>query len=423
MVKYLLIDESYAIDIHNYLFNNSPIEELKFTMKTFSNIIDKAWDSVVHYRRWLHENPELSGQEKNTASFIADCLRKIGLNPKENVGGYGVTALIEGKCPGKCLGIRADFDALSICEETGLPFASKNHGVFHACGHDMHAAMLLGVAQVLNEVRDQFSGSVKLIFQPSEENASDSGAKKMISDGVLSDPPVDAILAQHVSPHYPTGTIALRTGAMTSSSDRFYIRINGKSSHGSEPDGGIDAVVIGGHVITALQAIVSRTVSPQDSVVLSIGKVTGGSTYNIIADSFLMEGTCRTLSPAVQDALPGRMESIIKGVTEGLGGTYSFSYVKGFSPTINDPQQFLLVRNNAQQVLGSDHVIIQEKASMVGEDFSFYGQKVPACFYWLGCRKPDAPFYPLHNSHFSPDEAAMRFGIEIMLSATLSYLG
>lgn len=391
-------------------------------MISLADKINAVYDDVIAHRRWLHENPELSGQERNTSAYIADCLRKIGLTPTENVGGYGVTALIEGCAPGKCVGLRADFDALSLSEETGLPYASKNPGVAHACGHDVHTAMLLGAAQVLYALRDRFSGSVKLIFQPSEENATDSGAKRMIADGVLNDPSVDMVLAQHVSPHYPTGTIALRSGAMTASSDRFFIQIHGKSSHGSEPDGGIDAVMIGGFVISALQSIVSRSVSPQDSVVLTIGKVSGGSRYNVIADSFVMEGTCRTLNPKVQDALPGRMEAIIKGVTESMGGTYDFSYVKGFSPTVNAPAPFELVLDVAQKELGSQHVVLQEKASMTGEDFSFYGQRVPCCFYWLGCQTPNKPFYPLHSSCFAPDEEAMKIGMKVMLSATLEYL-
>ena len=263
--------------------------------------ITLAQDSVIAHRRWLHAHPELSGQEKETAAYIADALRKMGLDPKENVGGYGVVAVIEGRKGGKCVGLRADFDALSIQEETGLPFASKNPGISHACGHDVHTAMLLGVAEVLRDMKEEFTGTVKLIFQPSEENAVDSGARKMIADGVLENPRLDAIFAQHVSPSYPTSSIALNEGAMSASSDRFFITVKGKSSHGSAPESGIDAVTMGAQVITALQTIVSRSVSPLDSVVLTIGKVTAGSRYNIIAEECLMEGTCRTLNPRVQE--------------------------------------------------------------------------------------------------------------------------
>ena len=210
-----------------------------------------AQDSVIAHRRWLHAHPELSGQERNTAAYIATALRKMGLDPEENVGGYGVVAVIKGRKGSKCVGLRADFDALSIQEETGLPFVSENPGISHACGHDMHTAMLLGAAEVLSGMKEEFTGTIKLIFQPSEENAADSGAKRMIAAGVLENPPVDAIFAQHVSPNYPTGSIALNEGAMSASSDRFFIRIGGKSSHGSAPESGVDAVTMGAQVITS----------------------------------------------------------------------------------------------------------------------------------------------------------------------------
>ncbi len=378
--------------------------------------------TVAEHRRWLHAHPELSGKEKETAAYIAAALRKLGLEPTENVGGYGVVAVIEGCKGDKCVGLRADFDALPIQEETGLPFASVNPGVSHACGHDVHTAMLLGAAEVLVGMKAEFTGTVKLIFQPSEENAIDSGAKKMIAAGVLENPPVNAIFAQHVSPYYPTGSIALNEGAMSASSDRFFITVKGKSSHGSAPENGVDAVTIGAQVITALQTIVSRNISPLDSVVLTIGKVTAGSRYNIIAEECLMEGTCRTLNPRVQEQLPARMEAIVKGISESMGGSYAFRYVKGFIPTINTPKEFELVRDTAQALLDHDCVIIPDKTAMGGEDFSFFLKEIPGAFYWLGCQKADAPFYPLHNNRFAPDEDAMKFGMEVMISSALNYL-
>ncbi len=388
----------------------------------WKELIDRVYDTAVAHRRWLHAHPEVSGQEKNTAAYIAKTLRNIGLNPTENVGGYGVVAVIEGGKPGKCVGLRADFDALNQEEATGLPFASENPGVFHGCGHDLHTAMLLGVAEVLYSLRDQMTGSVKLIFQPSEENVADSGAKKMIADGVLENPKVDVMLAQHVSPHYPTGTIALRSGPMSASSDRFAITVTGKSSHGSAPEDGIDAIVMGAQVISALQSIVSRNIGPQDSAVLTIGTVQAGTRYNIIPETFTMEGTCRTLNPQIQDELPKRMESITAGVTQGMGGSYTFSYTKGFSPIMNNADKTAQLIDIATTVLGDGKVVLQDKATMIGEDFSFYGQQVSAVFYWLGTRQEGAPFYPLHSSCFCPDEEAMRTGMLMMLSATIAML-
>ena len=384
--------------------------------------IAQIYDTVVAHRRWLHAHPEPSGQEKNTAAYIADALRKIGLTPTENVGGYGVMALIQGDKPGKCVGLRADFDALNQQEATGLPFASQNPGVFHGCGHDMHTAMLLGAAQLLYDLRHTLNGSVKLIFQPSEENVADSGAKKMIADGVLENPKVDVMFAQHMSPHYPTGTIALRSGAMSASSDRFAITVTGKSSHGSAPEDGVDAVVMGAQVISAMQSIVSRNIGPQDSAVLTIGTVQAGTRYNIIPDTFKMEGTCRTLNPEIQNGLPKRMEGIVAGITQGMGGSYTFSYTKGFSPIMNEPRKTTELVDTATALLGSDKVVLQDKATMIGEDFSFFAQEVPGVFYWLGCRQTGAPFYPLHSNQFCPDEEAMCTGIAMLVSAACQQL-
>ena len=386
------------------------------------SIVNSVYDKAVAHRRWLHAHPELSGEEKESAAYIAAELRKLGLEPKENVGGYGVTAVIEGKPGEKCVGLRADFDALSIQEETGLPFASQNPGVCHACGHDVHAGMLLGAAEVLLQLRDQFTGKVKLIFQPSEENAADSGSKRMIADGALEDPKVDVIFGQHVSTSYPTGTIAFKSGAMSASSDRFFITIKGKSAHGSAPSDGVDAVVIGAQVICALQSIVSRSVSPKECVVLTIGKVAGGDRYNIIPDSFSMEGTCRTVNAKVQAQIPGRMEAIIKGITEGMGGSYEFTYINGFIPTVNDPALFETVLATAQKELGQEQVKIQEKSSMGGEDFAFFAKEVPGNFFMLGCREPGADYVPAHNGKFSPHEEAMRYGIKLMVLNALTYL-
>lgn len=390
--------------------------------KVVSNLIDSLWDKILKHRRYLHAHPELSGQEENTARYIKNALIDIGITPKENIGGYGITALIEGNGPGKCLALRADFDALPLTEDTALAFASVNEGICHACGHDMHTAMLLGAAEILYQIKDSFKGKIKLIFQPSEENAADSGAKKMIAEGVLDNPKVDAIIAQHVDPHYPVGQIAVRNGAMTASSDRFFISVQGRSSHGSEPEGGIDAITIGAQIITAIQTIVSRSISPLDNSVVSIGKVSGGKRYNVIADRFEMEGTCRNTNPTVRNAMPANIENIVKGITEGMGGKYEFKYVPGFAPTINAPEQFELIKNVASDLYGKENVIIPQKTTLTGEDFSFFGEHIPAGFYWLGTKTDGADFYPLHSEKFNPDEKAIKVGINIMVNSALEFL-
>ncbi len=297
-------------------------------MRDVHEVINQYWDKVKEHREWFHRHPELSHEEAGTAAYIAKVLKEIGLEPKTNIGGYGVTALIKGRGPGKCVGLRADFDALPVTECTGLPYASENPGVMHACGHDTHAAMLLGAAYVMNELKDEFDGCVKLIFQPAEEDAAACGSKAMIEDGVLEHPHVDAVFGQHVWPTMDVGKIGIRNGAMMASSDRFFITIHGKNAHGSQPDAGIDAIVIASQVVTALQSIVSRNVGPLDSAVVTIGVMRGGTRYNIIADTVELEGTCRNLNPEVRNKMPERIENIVKGVTEGMGGAYDFRYLR-----------------------------------------------------------------------------------------------
>ncbi len=391
-------------------------------MKQVHELVAKYQAKAVEHRRWLHAHPELSGKEKNSAAYIAGVLREMGLEPKEGVGGCGVTAVIEGTGEGKCAGLRADFDALPVRECTGLPFASENEGVGHACGHDMHAAMLLGAACVLNELKDRFPGRVKLVFQPSEEVATASGAKAMIADGVLENPHVDAMFGQHVWPQIDAGQVGTRNGAMMASSDRFFITVKGKGSHGSRPEDGVDAIVIAAQIVTALQTIVSRNVGPLDSAVVSIGNIHGGGAYNVIADEVKLEGTCRNLNPVIRNAMPERMENIIRGIAEGLGGSYEFRYVRCYSPTVNDPKMFEIVRDAIVETVGQENLLLPEHSALGGEDFSFYCEKVPSAFFWLGCHGEGKPYYPIHNGRFAPEEDAMPIGMEVMVTSALKFL-
>lgn len=390
--------------------------------KKAENLLAEYEESMRRHRRWLHEHPELSGEEKESAAYIAAALRDMGLTPTEGVGGYGVTALIEGAKPGRCIALRADFDALPIEECTGLPFSSRNPGVCHACGHDMHAAMLLGAAYVLHSCREDFAGSVKLIFQPAEENVSISGARRMIADGVLENPHVDAIIGQHVDAALPVGTTQLRKGPVSAGSDRFFITVHGKSCHAARPHTGVDAIVLAAHVVTTLQTIVSRNINPLKSAVISIGKINGGTGYNVISDSCQIEGTCRNLDPAIRAAMPGQMESIIRGITEGMGGSYSFEYHLGYSPVVNDEQLTELVLDTARQIPSIHQIIIPDTAGMGGEDFAFYEEYVPGVFYRTGTLKDGAPYHPAHSGYFSPDEDAMRNGASVMALSALRYL-
>jgi amidohydrolase len=292
----------------------------------------------------------------------------------------------------------------------------------HACGHDAHAAMLLGAAYVLNEMKDEFNGKVKLIFQPSEENSADCGAKRMIADGALENPHVDAMIAQHVSGTSATGTVSSRPGPLTAASDRFFITIEGKACHASAPHNGVDALLVGAQVVTALQSIVARNVAPLKSAVLTIGKFNAGDRYNVLAGRCEMEGTCRNLNPEVRSAMPGRMENIIKGIAEGMGASYTFNYIMGYSSNINDHGMFALARETSTELLGKENVIIQEESGLGGEDFCFFAEKVPTIYFQTGCRREDVPVFPLHNGKMNLNEAGLKVAARVMLNTALNYL-
>ena len=391
-------------------------------MSELRGIIDKYWEKVREHRNWLHQHPEPSTQEKETSAYVAQALRDMGLEPTEHVGGYGVTALIQGKGPGKCVGLRADMDALPLTESTGLACSSLTPGMAHSCGHDAHTAMLLGAAYVLNELKDTFNGTVKLVFQPAEENVATSGARKMIEEGVLENPKVDAMFGQHVWPAFPVGKVGIRDTQMMASSDRLYLTVRGKSTHGSAPENGIDAVMIAAYVVTALQSIVARNVSPLDSAVISFGNIHGGTAYNIITDEVKLEGTCRNLNPEIRNSMPERIENIVKGVVEGMGGTYEFTYLRCYSPTVNDPAKSGLVKQAIVETVGEEGLLMPERPALGGEDFSFYCEKVPSAFFWLGCHDPAKPAYPIHHGSFAPAEEALPIGMEVLVSSALKFL-
>lgn len=392
-------------------------------MKQIRELVQQYLPKAKAYRYWLHEHPEPSHQEKETARYLADALRAMGLNVTENIGGYGLTAVIEGARPGPCVALRADFDALEVTECTGVPFASQKPGLMHACGHDMHAAMLLGAAHVLLDMRGQMAGSVKLIFQPSEEDAAGSGAQAMIADGCLENPHVDAIFGQHVWPEVETGRIGARSGTMMAASDRFFLTVRGKASHGgAAPHEGIDAILIAAHIVTALQSIVSRNVSPVDSAVISVGTIKGGTRYNVIADQVYMEATCRNLSPQVHQRIEGIIRRVCEQTAAAFGGTCEVDYRPGYPPTFNTEQTFSVMKEAAQAAFGEDSFFEPQNASLGGEDFSFYCEKIPAGFAWLGCHEKGAPLYPIHNGRFLPQEEAMPIGMEFLVRCALGYL-
>ena len=385
-------------------------------------LVKKYTETVQAHFRWLHTHPELSGQEKETAAYIAAALRGMGLEPQEEVGGYGVVALIRGNAPGRCVALRADMDALPITEATDLPYISQNPGVMHACGHDAHVAMLLGSALVLNDLKETFTGCVKLIFQPSEENSADSGAKKMIAAGVLENPHVDAIMGQHIDALADTGTISSRPGVASAASDRFSIEVEGVASHAARPHLGVDAITVSAQIIAALQNVVSRNVDPRKSAVISIGKIQGGDRYNVVASHVEMVGTCRTLDPETRNLVEKRMAETVHGIATAMGANCNFHYSRGYSSIINQADLVELVRQVAVPLCGKDHVIIPKEVGMGAEDFSFYCEHVPAVYFKTGCHKPGTPRWSSHNEYMVVDQNCLPIGMQVMASCALLYL-
>ncbi|MCX7828171.1 MAG: M20 family metallopeptidase [Thermanaerothrix sp.] len=373
----------------------------------------------------IHRRPELGMEVFETASFVARRLEELGAEVHRNVGVTGVVGMLRGYADGPVVALRADMDALPIQEDTGLPFSSEVPGVMHACGHDVHTAVLLGAARILSALREEWRGTVKLVFQPAEECAPSGGALAMIEDGVLSSPQVQAMLALHVWPDLPTGSVGLREGPIMGASDRVDLVVRGRSAHGSAPDQGVDAIVIAAQVISALQTLISRSISPSELAVLTFGAINGGNRYNVLADQVRLEGTLRTVNPDLQEKLPHKIRAISSGVASAMGGSCEVLYSRGYPPTINDPGVVRVLRGTVVDLLGSEGLVLVDSPSLGGEDFSFFASQVPSSFLWLGCRPKDvAPedFPPLHNPGFAPEEDCMPIGAALMAQGAMDLL-
>ena len=374
--------------------------------------------NIIGWRRDFHQYPELGFDEHRTSKIIGEALKEMGLAPKMNVGKTGVTAdLTFGTGP--TIALRADMDALPMQETSGLDFSSKHDGVMHACGHDGHMAMLLGAAKVLTQNGDSFNGTVRFIFQPAEEGA--GGARYMIEDGCLDG--VDEIYGIHVWNYQPVGEVGITDGPVLAAADMFEIKIKGIGGHGAAPQGTIDAVVVASHLVQALQTIVSRNTNPLESTVVTIGTIIGGHNFNIIANEVTLSGTARAYTEENRNLIKTRMAEIIDGVSKTFGAEISFDYEDGYPPTINHTDPTNKVLKAAERVVG-------EKAgmpylSMGGEDFSYYLQKIPGCFFFVGSAPNDQKLFetPHHCSHFTMDERALLVGPSIYLNLVDDLLG
>lgn len=369
---------------------------------------------VVAARRQIHANPELSFQEFETAKFIANYLRQIGIEPQEGVANTGLVALIKGRNPdSKVVALRADMDALPIVEANDVPYKSTKEGVMHACGHDVHTASLLGVAQLLFSHKDEFEGTVKLIFQPGEE-VIPGGASLMIKDGVLENPSPNSILGQHVMPMLPAGTVGFREGLYMASTDEIYVTVRGKGGHGAMPEMFIDPVLISSHIIVALQQVVSRMANPRIPSVLSFGKVIANGATNVIPNEVKLEGTFRTLDEKWRGEAHARMKKLAEGIAESMGGSCEFTIMRGYPFLKNAPELTQRMRAAAVEYLGEEKVVDLD-IWMAAEDFSYYTQQMDGCFYRLGTRNEARGITSgVHTPTFDIDETALEVGAGLM---------
>jgi amidohydrolase len=370
---------------------------------------------AVEIRRHLHQHPELSFEEVETGKFIAARLASSGIQHEHGWGGNGVVGYIEGKNPGrKVIALRADIDALPICEANEVPYKSKNEGVMHACGHDVHSSSLLGVAKILNELRNTFEGTAKLIFQPAEEKLP-GGASILIREGVLENPKPEAILGQHVHPALPAGKIGLRPGMFMASADEIYLTVKGRGGHGAAPHDCVDPVLIASHLVVALQQIVSRNANPIVPSVLTFGKIysTGGAT-NVIPNEVTLEGTFRTMDETWRTEAHHRITKMAGGIAESMGGSCVVRIEKGYPFLVNDEELTQRVRSLSVEYLGSENVV-DLPMRMTAEDFAFYSQEMPACFYRLGTgNEAKGITSPVHTGTFDVDENCLETGIGLM---------
>lgn len=373
---------------------------------------------LVEWRRRLHQKPELGFQEKLTAEFIASKLQAWGIEHQTEIAHTGIVATIQGTKPptphSPVLAIRADMDALPIQELNQVPYCSQHDGVMHACGHDGHTAIALGTAYYLQQHRQDFTGTVKIIFQPAEEGP--GGAKPMIEAGVLQNPDVDAIIGLHLWNNLPLGTVGVRSGALMAAVELFDCTILGKGGHGAIPHQTVDSVVVAAQIVTALQTIVARNVNPIDSAVVTVGALHAGTTHNVIADTATLKGTVRYFNPAFQGFFPQRIEQIISGICQSYGAEYDFQYRSLYPPVINDHGMAELVRSVVEEVVETPMGVVPECQTMGGEDMSFFLQEVPGCYFFLGSANPERDLaYPHHHPRFDFDETALAMGVEIFV--------
>lgn len=377
-------------------------------------------DWLLEIRRTIHQHPELGFEEVETSRLVSEWLEIFGYQVKKGLAKTGVVGILEGKRPGKTIAIRADMDALPVDEANQVTYASKIKGKMHACGHDAHVAILLGVAKFFSSMKDQVEGNIKWIFQPAEEGG--GGGKVMVEEGVLENPKVDAIFGAHVDPFLPVGKIGIYEREGLAAADRFTIRMIGKGGHAAAPHASKDPIIAAGHLITQIHSIVGRDINPLDSGVISIGKISGGTAFNIIPDEMELLGTVRSLTSKVREELKARIEQVTQGVARSFGMDYRFDFEYGYPVLLNDLKMSKLVADACSKGIGEDSVEVL-KPSMGGEDFAYYLQKVPGAFFRLGIRNEvKGIIHSYHSNLFNIDEEVLPLGVEMFVRIIDQYL-
>ena len=389
---------------------------------------------VIEWRRHFHENPELSNREFKTAEKIAEHLKSLGIEVQTGIAHTGVIGLLRGNTPGKVIALRADMDALPVTERNDLPFKSEikttflntETGVMHACGHDTHTAILMGVAEILSKNKEKIHGTVKFIFQPAEEGpppGEEGGAKLMIKEGVLENPKVDAIFGLHIRSNYEVGTIHYKKGGVMASVERFVINVKGKQTHGGRPWQGVDPILISAKIIDGLQTIISRESKLVDeAAVITVGKITAGTRFNIIPESAELIGTVRTLDPKMKAHIEKRMTEMVTTLAMAYGGEATISFQNNTAITYNDFDLVDKMLPSLQKVAGSENVLLR-KATTGGEDFSYFQEVIPGFYFFLGGMTPgNKIFFPHHTPDFFIDESGLLLGVEALTQITFDYL-
>lgn len=380
-----------------------------------------SWgEELVRIRRELHQTPELGFKEWKTSAFVAEYLSGLGLPVERGVAGTGVVALLDTGRPGPCLAVRADMDALPLTEDTGLPFASRHDGVMHACGHDGHMAMALGAAGLLTANSQELSGAVKFIFQPAEEML--GGARHMIETGVLESPRVDGIVGLHLWPDLPTGRFGVKAGTVMASMDHVGITVHGRAGHGAAPHQGVDAILAASHVLTALQALVSRETDPAEPIVLGMGSIRGGSLPNIIADRVEVRGTVRAVSSGARERMQRRITALAEAVAGGLNARAEVDYEFGYPEAVNDPGLIRRAEDCLAALFGPEAIAPLDRTPMTSEDMAFYMEKVPGAFLLVGARGAGFGDHPLHHPQMTIDEAALEYGAAFLAEFARDFL-